>query len=94
MQRHGVRRFVFSSSATVYGNPERLPIREDRWTVHDAASEHTLVVLEGVDLGGDTCDNAELSPEARAVVQKQYEGVLRNHDQMRALRDRYRNSTH
>jgi UDP-glucose 4-epimerase len=29
MRRHGVRRFVFSSSATVYGQPEQLPIDED-----------------------------------------------------------------
>ena len=29
MGEHGVHRFVFSSSATVYGEPERLPIRED-----------------------------------------------------------------
>ncbi|MFO1328387.1 MAG: UDP-glucose 4-epimerase GalE [Rubrivivax sp.] len=29
MQQHGVRRFVFSSSATVYGSPEQLPITED-----------------------------------------------------------------
>ena len=29
MQAHGVYRFVFSSSATVYGTPEVLPIRED-----------------------------------------------------------------
>jgi len=29
MQRHGLRRFVFSSSATVYGEPATLPIRED-----------------------------------------------------------------
>jgi UDP-glucose 4-epimerase len=29
MQQHGVKRFVFSSSATVYGEPETLPITED-----------------------------------------------------------------
>jgi UDP-glucose 4-epimerase len=29
MQRHGVKRFVFSSSATVYGDPQTLPIPED-----------------------------------------------------------------
>ena len=29
MQRHGCRRIVFSSSATVYGDPQRLPITED-----------------------------------------------------------------
>jgi UDP-glucose 4-epimerase len=29
MKEHGATRFVFSSSATVYGQPERLPITED-----------------------------------------------------------------
>ncbi len=29
MKRHGCGRFVFSSSATVYGRPKQLPIRED-----------------------------------------------------------------
>jgi UDP-glucose 4-epimerase len=29
MRHRGVPRFVFSSSATVYGDPDRLPIRED-----------------------------------------------------------------
>ena len=29
MQKHGCKKIVFSSSATVYGNPSSLPIRED-----------------------------------------------------------------
>jgi UDP-glucose 4-epimerase len=29
MQQHGVKNLVFSSSATVYGNPHRVPIAED-----------------------------------------------------------------
>ncbi|SDS71312.1 conserved hypothetical protein [Halopseudomonas xinjiangensis] len=29
----------------------------------------------------------DLPPEIRAVVQRQYDGVLRNHDQVKALRD-------
>lgn len=32
MARHGVRRFIFSSSAAVYGEPERVPIPEDHPT--------------------------------------------------------------
>ncbi|MDD3609761.1 MAG: UDP-glucose 4-epimerase GalE [Halothiobacillaceae bacterium] len=32
MQRHGVRRFIFSSTAAVYGEPERVPIDESHPT--------------------------------------------------------------
>ena len=32
MREHGVKRIVFSSSATVYGKPDALPIREDSAT--------------------------------------------------------------
>jgi len=32
MRRHGCQRIVFSSSATVYGTPEKLPLREDAAT--------------------------------------------------------------
>jgi len=32
MRKHGVKQFVFSSSATVYGDPETVPIREDSAT--------------------------------------------------------------
>jgi O-methyltransferase involved in polyketide biosynthesis len=37
-----------SSFAHAWERIHRLPIKEDRWTVHDATAEHTLVVLEGV----------------------------------------------
>ena len=29
MQKHGVKEFVFSSSATVYGDPAQIPVQED-----------------------------------------------------------------
>jgi UDP-glucose 4-epimerase len=31
--KHGVRHFIFSSTAAVYGNPEHIPVREDSPTV-------------------------------------------------------------
>jgi uncharacterized protein (TIGR02284 family) len=33
-----------------------------------------------------------LPPEVRALVERQYQGVLQNHDQVRALRDKYRSA--
>ena len=43
---HGVRRFVFSSSAAVYGDPETLPIPEDAPLVPTNPYAETKVVAE------------------------------------------------
>ena len=53
MQAHGVRRFVFSSSATVYGNPTELPIREDARLSATNPYGHTKLMGEQIlrDLG-------------------------------------------
>jgi O-methyltransferase involved in polyketide biosynthesis len=37
-----------SSFAQAWKRIERVPVSEDRWTVHDSASQETLVVVEGV----------------------------------------------
>lgn len=47
MQRHRCTRFVFSSSATVYGDPQRLPIPED-------AALHAANVYGHTKLTGET----------------------------------------
>ncbi len=56
-----------------------------------------LAILEEVEKGEDVAKKAysdalqeDLPATVRAVVQKQYDGVLRNHDQIRDLRNRYR----
>jgi UDP-glucose 4-epimerase len=53
MREHGVRRLVFSSSATVYGQPEHLPIREDAPTGATNPYGATKLICEGIlrDLG-------------------------------------------
>ena len=54
-------------------------------------------ILEECERGEDVAKAAyrkaldeSLPEEIRAVVQRQYDGVMRNHDQIRNLRDRYR----
>ena len=51
MQRHGVKRFVFSSSATVYGDPERLPIVES--SPLSATNPYGQTKLMGEQIVGD-----------------------------------------
>ena len=56
-----------------------------------------LAILEEVERGEDVAKSnyqksleKDLPIDIRAVVQRQYEGVLRHHDHIRALRDQYK----
>ena len=48
MQAHGCRTIVFSSSATVYGEPERLPIGEDSPLSATSPYGATKLICEGI----------------------------------------------
>jgi UDP-glucose 4-epimerase len=48
MQKHGLKRLVFSSSATVYGDPASLPIREDFPTTATNPYGRTKLMIEQI----------------------------------------------
>ena len=62
------------------------------------SARNDLAILEECERGEDVAkakyrkalEDSSLSAEERDVVQRQYNGVMRNHDQIRALRDQYR----
>ena len=61
------------------------------------SSRDDLAVLEECERGEDVAKakyrkalEETLPEDVRVVVQRQYDGVVRNHDQVRDLRDRYR----
>jgi UDP-glucose 4-epimerase len=58
MQQHGAKRFVFSSSATVYGQPERLPIAEDAPLAATNPYGHTKLMAEQMLLDVGSADPA------------------------------------
>lgn len=68
------------------------------WVAAKAAvGDNNIAVLEEVERGEDHAKaaysralKAPLPPLARAVVEKQYQGVVRNHDRIRDLRNQYR----
>ncbi len=62
--------------ATLTGNSEQAVLDECE-RGEDVAKESYKEALE----------NQALPPDIRAVVERQYKGVLRNHDQVKALRD-------
>lgn len=66
-----------------------------------AIGDHNDAVLEEVERGEDLAKaayaralKAKLPVNVKAVVDQQYQGVLRNHDRVRDLRNQYRASTH
>jgi uncharacterized protein (TIGR02284 family) len=62
------------------------------------AGRDDVAILEECERGEDVAkasyrkalDDGDLPADVRAVVQRQYDGVVRNHDQVRDLRERYR----
>ncbi len=48
MQEYGVKRFVFSSSATVYGEPDHVPIEEDAPNSATNPYGRTKLYIEGI----------------------------------------------
>ena len=66
------------------------------------ATRDDLAILEECERGEDVAkaayrsalEKTDLPAEIRTVVQKQYDGVLRNHDEVRNLRDRFKATAH
>ena len=62
-----------------------------------ASSRSDLAILEECERGEDVAkeryrkalEEESLPEDIRTVVQRQYDGVVRNHDQIRSLRDRF-----
>ncbi|MFO1297017.1 MAG: UDP-glucose 4-epimerase GalE [Rubrivivax sp.] len=75
MQRHGVRRFVFSSSATVYGDPQKLPIAED--APLSATNPYGRTKLVGEQIIGDLARSDAMACEGGAPGPAWQNAVLR-----------------
>ena len=69
-RRHAVHRFVFSSSATVYGAPERLPLTEDAPTRAVNPYGATKLMVEQM-----LRDLAAAQPEFSAVARRYFNPV-------------------
>jgi uncharacterized protein (TIGR02284 family) len=70
------------------------------WTkVRAAVGDNNVAVLEEVERGEDLAKNAyakalkaDLPADIRQTIDQQYQGVLRNHDRVRDLRNQFRAS--
>ncbi len=72
------------------------------WTkVRAAVGDNNIAVLEEVERGEDVAKSAyakalkaELPADIRQTIDQQYQGVLRNHDRVRDLRNQFRAAKH
>lgn len=69
--------------------------------VRAAVGDNNIAVLEEVERGEDVAKAAyaralkmDLPPQVRQTIDAQYQGVLRNHDRVRDLRNQYRAASH
>jgi UDP-glucose 4-epimerase len=70
MHRHGVKRLVFSSSATVYGDPDSLPIREDAPLCATNPYGRTKLMIEEI-----LRDIAQANPEWQVAILRYFNPI-------------------
>lgn len=70
MLEYGVKNFVFSSSATVYGEPEKTPIREDFAVRPTNPYGHTKLMIEQI-----LCDLQSANPKWNVVILRYFNPV-------------------
>lgn len=70
MRRHQVKTIVFSSSATVYGNPQRMPVREDFPLSATNPYGHSKLIIEEM-----LRDLAVAEPEWRIALLRYFNPV-------------------
>jgi len=70
LRKHGIKRLVFSSSATVYGEPASLPIREDFPTTATNPYGRTKLMIEEM-----LADLADSDPEWKLIALRYFNPV-------------------
>lgn len=70
MRTHGVKKFVFSSSATVYGNPASVPIREDALLSATNPYGYTKLFIEQI-----LTDCCKADPELRVALLRYFNPI-------------------